>query len=508
MYFSVRVAADRPINADVPERDEPDKAAPSPPEEPKKGAADGQPPKPKPATPAQLSPDSGDKGTPKRGPRIPGALLLIGGLVVVAIGFIVLAVVAGSGGGPGDESTSSGPGPAPVVVTEEAPSDEGEEETPAAESSEGLGYPAFATDNTTRVGGVTAAENAAAIALAVFPSTTPAQRPAAVALVAEDDWPAAIAAAVLMAPPVRVPLLFSGPDSTPEASEEALAALDPQGSKETSGARGFAFGAALVPDSLAGVESIRGIGGPAAEDPADEAEAPTDGGEAPGEEPEEPAATAAAIADLRDRLFGSPPKAIVLAPLAEPSFAAPAAAWAARSGDPVLFTETDVLPKPTEAALKKHAKVPVYVLGPKSATSDTVIAAVEKLGNPVQRVAGADPVKNALAFARYSGGGFGWNVNDPGHGFVLARDDSPLEAAAAAPLSAAGTWGPLLLTDSAGTLPAEVRNYLLDVKPGYTTNPTRAYYNHVWVIGDQEAIDVKQQAEANELAELAKIGAE
>ena len=44
------------------------------------------------------------------------------------------------------------------------------------------------------------------------------------------------------------------------------------------------------------------------------------------------------------------------------------------------------------------------------------------------------------------------------------------------------------------------------MKPGYTDNPTRAFYNHVWVIGDQEAISVNQQAEVNELAELAKIG--
>ena len=103
---------------------------------------------------------------------------------------------------------------------------------------------------------------------------------------------------------------------------------------------------------------------------------------------------------------------------------------------------------------------------------------------------------------------FGWNVNDPGHGFVVARSDAPLEAAIASPLSASGTWGPLLLTDSADTLPAALRDYLLDVKPGYTSDPTRAFYNHVWVIGDQEAIDVKQQADINQLAELAKIGGE
>ena len=53
-----------------------------------------------------------------------------------------------------------------------------------------------------------------------------------------------------------------------------------------------------------------------------------------------------------------------------------------------------------------------------------------------------------------------------------------------------------------------MRGYFLDVKPGYTTNPTRAFYNHVWVIGDQEAIDVNQQAQVDELAELTKIGDE
>ena len=184
----------------------------------------------------------------------------------------------------------------------------------------------------------------------------------------------------------------------------------------------------------------------------------------------------------------------------------PAAAWAARSGDPVLFAAGDDLPEPTVAALKRHTKVPVYVLGPSSAISSKAVRAIGKIAASVHRVSGEDPVANAIAFARYADGGFGWNVNDPGHGFVLARGDSPLDAAAAAPLSASGTWGPLLLTDSATTLPAALREYFLDVKPGYTTNPTRAFYNHVWVIGDQEAIDVNQQAEVNELAELAKIG--
>ncbi|HEY3435240.1 MAG TPA: cell wall-binding repeat-containing protein, partial [Solirubrobacterales bacterium] len=154
----------------------------------------------------------------------------------------------------------------------------------------------------------------------------------------------------------------------------------------------------------------------------------------------------------------------------------------------------------------KHPRVPVYVLGPSSTISSDVVREIGKVSKQVKRVSGEDPVANALALARYRDGTFGWNINDPGHGFVLARDDSPADAAAAAPLSASGTWGPLLLTDNATTLPDDLRSYLLDVKPGYTTDPTRAFYNHVWVIGDQDAIGVDQQAEVNELAELAKIG--
>ena len=148
------------------------------------------------------------------------------------------------------------------------------------------------------------------------------------------------------------------------------------------------------------------------------------------------------------------------------------------------------------------------MLGPSSAISSDVVRQIGRVSDRVRRVSGEDPVSNAIALARYTDGGFGWNVNDPGHGFVVANADDPLDAAAAAPLSASGTWGPLLLTDSADTLPAALRGYLLDVKPGYTTDPTRAFYNHVWVIGDQEAINVNEQAEIDELAELAKIGGE
>jgi putative cell wall-binding protein len=454
------VTPKRPINADV-EPEAKAEQAPTPDAEAKAQSAA----KPKSDPPAREKPSTNM-------PTGPGAPKMLMVFVALAVIFIVVAIVWGTSGGE-DSGTSETPAPAPAPAADRNQGADATEQT-----AEALGYPGFATNNTTRIGGSDPVANAAGAALAVFPSITPEQRPAAVTLVGEEDWAGAIAAAVLMAAPVRAPILFSAPDEMPAASEEALAALDPQGSKDTGQASLFAVGSVAYPGKAV----------------------PIDSGD--------PASTAAQIATLRDRLFGEAPKHIVVASDSRPDFAVPAAAWAARSGDPVLYTNLKKLPGPTASVLAEHPKVPVYVLGPSSAISSDVVREIGKTSKRVKRVSGEDPVANALALARYRDGSFGWNVNDPGHGFVLARSDSPADAAAAAPLSASGTWGPLLLTDDADQLPEAVRSYLLDVKPGYTSDPTRAFYNHVWVIGDQDAIGVGQQAEVNELAELAKIGEE
>ncbi len=462
------MARKQPINAGIPVSD----AAPKPADDRLPGKPGPTPSKPK----AEPKPKATEPAAPKPAKRprkpIPGALKAIVGLVIVAVVFIVAAVLGGS------DSGKSGNKPAPVLAP--SPQASEEKQTPTAEAAEELGYPAFATNNTTRVGGSDPAATAAGVALAVFPSTTVAQRPTAVAIADENQWQAAIAAAVLMAAPVQAPLLLSSGGELPDSTSQALEALDPQGSDSTKGAQTFAISEAALPQGLKTTQ-VKG---------------------------EDPAAIAAAIAALRDTLFGGPPRHIVLASEDEPGFAMPAAAWAARSGDPVLFSGAEKLPAATLKALERHPKVPVYVLGPSSAISSDVVRETAKVAKKVRRVSGENPVENAIALARYSSGDFGWNVNDPGHGFVVARSDSPLDAAISAPLSASGTWGPLLLSDDADTLPKALREYMLDVKPGYTTDPTRAFYNHVWVIGDQEAIDVNQQAAIDQLAELAKIGGE
>lgn len=346
-----------------------------------------------------------------------------------------------------------------------------------ARAPEELGFPAFATKNTTRVGGSDAAANAAGVALATFPATGGVEGPAAVTLVPSSDWAAGIAASVLAADPIRAPVLISDRDEVPEQTETAIDALRPDGSADTSNAQAFRIGDVEAP------EGTRTIEVPAAA----------------------PAEAAEAVDRLRERLTDRAPRNIVVVSTHDPEFAMPAAAWSARSGDPVLFVERDRVPEPTLDALKRHKGTPVFLLGPESVASDKVVRELEKAAPAVERISGEDPVANAIAFARFDAGTFGWNVADPGHGLVIANATRPLDAAAAAPLSAAGKWGPLLVTDDADAVPAPLRGYLLDIKPGYRSDPTRAFYNHAWLIGNNNALSVGFQAQVDELLELVRI---
>jgi putative cell wall binding repeat protein len=351
------------------------------------------------------------------------------------------------------------------------------QEVPRPEATEDLGFPAFATTNTTRVAGADPIANAAAVALAVYPSAGGVPGPAAVALVDAADWPGGIAAASLMADPIGAPILLTEGGEIPELTADAIDALAPSGAPETDDRQAFRIGAAGKAEGLSTLDV----------------------------EGENAAEVAAEIARLRVRLDGGDPQHVLVVSSDEPAFAMPAAAWAARSGDPVLFVGRNSAPSATLEALRAYEGAPVYVLGPESAVSEEAMDQIRKVAPDAQRVGADEPVANAIAFARYADGAFGWNINDPGHGLVLAHADRHLDAAAASPLSASGSWGPLLISDDATGVPAQLRGYLLDLKPGYEDDPTRAVYNHAWLIGDTSALDVSFQAQVDELVALAPI---
>ena len=376
---------------------------------------------------------------------------------------VLLASAAGCGGGGKD---SAGKQRQPVVGKS------GED----AKAAQSLGFPAFATKNTTRVGGADPIADAAGVAQAIYPARSRDTRPAAVTLVDVKDWRAAISAAQLMSRPLRAPLLLSEGDKLPDATQSALDALGPTGAEKAGKAQVIRVGKTATPKGLRSSD-LEGA---------------------------DPSELAQAIDRLHTAAAGAPTRAVVVAPSSAPEFAMPAAAWAAKAGDPVLWADRDRLPPATKAAIVAHRRPRIYVLGPASAISDKVLKQLGDLGT-ARRVSAAEPVANAIAFARFTDGRFGWNAVDPGHGLVFASAKRPVDAAAAAPLSGAGTYGPLLLVTDANALPRPLQDYLLDIQPGYDADPVRGVYNHGWIVGDEAALSVDVQSRIDALLEIQPV---
>jgi hypothetical protein len=382
---------------------------------------------------------------------------------------VLLALfVAACGGGGGD--------PTPPAQQTPAVSGQTGDEVPA--TGPPLGFPVFATKNTTRVAGGDPVADAAGVALATFPARTDDSKPTAVILAEVRDWRTGLVASVLASRPIRAPLLFADGDKLPDATKAALDALKPTGSKEAGDAQVIRVGT----------------------------NAPVEGYKTTDVTGANPAALAAAVDRVQAAAAGAASGAVVVANLDRPEYAMPAAGWAAKSGNPLLWVTGQGIPPETAAALKTHKSAAIYVLGPADSVPDSVLDALGKLGT-VKRISGDDAVSNALAFARYRDGAFGWYVVDPGHGLVFANARRPQDAAAAAPLSAHGKYGPLLLLGDAGVLPQPLQDYLLDIQPGYDseTDPVRGVYNHGWIIGDESALAAAVQARIDTLLEIQQV---
>jgi hypothetical protein len=375
----------------------------------------------------------------------------------------------------------------------------------------------LATKNTTRLGGADPVADAAAVALAVHPGLTPATRPGAVVLVDKRDWPAALAAAALAAAPLGAPLLYTDGNALPAISAEALSALHPRGTPLLHGAQVIEIGNSAAPAGYR-TRSLEGA---------------------------QAAALAARIERLLALARGAAPRHVIVVGADGPrALAMPAAGLAAESGAPILPVTASGIPSATRRTLVGLRRPTIYAVGGPAGVSDATLAKLSRYGT-VRRVAAAavasleagagggaaeqganttgtapgatrgsatsgtgaagtegGPVANAIAVARYSDGSFGWGVEEPGHGLVFANAARPLDAPAAAPLSASGDFGPLLLLEGPSEVPEALAKYLHDIQPSYPEyQPTRGFYNHGWLIGDEAAIAPSTQAELDTMLE-------
>jgi hypothetical protein len=335
------------------------------------------------------------------------------------------------------------------------------------------------TKNTTRLGGSSPVVDAAAVASAVHPGAFSAGRPQAVVIANPSRWSAALAASVLAGVPLGAPLLYSEPGGVPSATRQALQAMHPTGAPSLSGTQLIELGEGLA---LPRGYTARALVG------------------------SDPYTLAAEIAHLQEALRGSPPaQVIVVNAEAGPAFAMPAAGLAAESGAPILLVQSIGVPAVTQAELKALRPSTIYAIGPPPVISQAVLAELGKLGT-VKRIAGRTPAQNAVAVARFGEGSFGWNVHEPGHGLVFASAARPLDAPAAAPLSASGDFAPLLVLEEPEAIPRPLSEYLEDIRGAYNArvSPVQSLYNHGWLIGDASAISPATQAQLDAMLELAQ----
>jgi putative cell wall-binding protein len=347
---------------------------------------------------------------------------------------------------------------------------------------EKLGFPSTATRNTVRVGGSDAASDAAGVAGALYPATGDSDRPTAVVLVDQDDWATAIAASVLVGRPIGAPILLTDGSEMPAVTQDVLDRLKPKGSDLSKDAQVIRVGPDVARPGGYKTALIEG-------DNTFERAAAT------------------------DRFFSAarakPSNDVVLFSADSAEFAMPAAAWAARSGDAALPVRRNSIPAPVVKALREHSRPNVFVLGPERAISKKVVTQLEKekLARDVNRIEGPNPVENAIAFARYEKGDFGWGVVVPGYNFAVASTTRPGDASGAAALATRGVFAPLLLSDDPARLPQKLEEYFLSVQPGYEDDPAQAVYNRAWILGDDKAISVDQQAQVDQLTELIPVQA-
>ena len=215
------------------------------------------------------------------------------------------------------------------------------------------------------------------------------------------------------------------------------------------------------------------------------------------------------IANLRDRLSGEPPRHIVLAPRARPASRCQPPpgppAPAIRSCSP----DAKKLPEPTAAVAR-------------SAPEDAGLRARPVLGDLFRGDAGDRQDRQPGAAGLRRGPGGQRDRVRPLRATAASAGTSTTPATVSSSPAPTRRWTPPPRRRSrpaapgarccSPTAPIRCRRRCAGTcstsSPATPTDPTRAFYNHVWVIGDQEAIDVKQQAEVDELAELARSAAE
>ena len=319
-------------------------------------------------------------------------------------------------------------------------------------------------EHAARIGGISAADVAAGATMAVYPPDG-GERPSSWFLVRDDRWTDALIVAQFATKPINAGLGVIDKDYVPTATVDTLARVTVTGYPKGKGLEAAVLGKAGTDVFVALKDRKLKMTQLKEPTPFELAEkvVPFHGGGARKYSP-----------------------SIVVASADERSYALPAAAWSAYSGDALVLVGRDAVPAATRRVIAQREKLTLerptmYVIGPENVISDSVVAELSAYGE-VKRVAGDSAVETAIALARYRDPEtlFGWGFRRAPASFSLVNEEDWGDAVGAFTFAAKGPQAPLLLTDSAERLPASLDRYLEGLRG---SEPS-----HGFVFGDAASI--------------------
>jgi hypothetical protein len=330
-------------------------------------------------------------------------------------------------------------------------------------------------------------------------------RPRAVTLLTTDDPLTGITATPLVHFPDDAPILYVTKNGIPKVTENEIKRLGPTGIARYHNVDAFVVGAAANP----GVENqLKAMGLKYTSVTA----------------PNVPA-----LANTVDKLYGSIENPdtgvpnmdngamnVMIGSTASYQYLLPATHWVTHMQSGLFWTTQNSVPQATIDALKRrNGKARIYLFGGPQQISGKVADQLSQYG-VVQRITNDDivafntdpadsPIDVSIAFSKMwdATGEVGWKITGPGHGFTLVNQSDWQGAVASSPLSHLGFHAPLLMTNSAGKLPAQVLTYYKSVAPTFVTTPADGPYNMTYVIGSWKQVSWPQQASIDFASEMA-----
>lgn len=341
------------------------------------------------------------------------------------------------------------------------------------------------TKNVTRLQASDPVTMAVQVSQTVWPATHRQNRPGTIILAPAHQWRMTLASADLIHHPNNGPILLTKNGRLPEVTWREIQRLQPKGNPN--GIELMVVGE-LSKQALKKLSSyqIQQI----------EAE------------------TWAEFAQKIDEIYarasgGKYPAGVIIVSQAESAkkFSLTAANWIAHMPEPLLYVKKNKIPPATKEALqKRNGKARLYVLGPEKIISQKVVNELKKYGS-VTRIAGDTPIETSIAFAKFKDKetGFGWGLQEPGHGLVFVSTETPAFALVGAPFAHLGKHAPLIWLKN-GKLTEAHYNFLSLLKPTFVHSPTEGPYNHAYLLGSVQDVSFRTQGIIDSALEIVSAG--